>query len=392
MKKIVALLISSMAFAQTVTKSILLLPDTGQTTSYTTTFGEDNDYDINSSLFVNNGDGTITDLITGLIWQQIDGGEMTFENAIEYCNSLTLAGYTDWRLPSPLEAFTISNLQNVNPAQNTMFFTPSLADYWWTDTFQVVDTSKVWVTNAGGGIGNHPKNETISAGGNKKIHVRAVRTDTPIQVILNRFLDNGDGTITDNLTQLIWQKVPNLNSLTWEQALQYSENLSLAGQIDWRLPNIKEIQSLTDYDQINPSINSLVFNGIGIHNYWSSTTLKPNPSNPLSAWIWNTQFGITTYEVKTNLNYVLCVRGIPTLGVHSLEPNVDSIQVFPNPFTSKIVINSSKKNVNCRLFSITGQLIYSGFSIEKEDFTALKKGKYLLIIDGYSTPFSLIKA
>jgi hypothetical protein len=140
--------------AQSILKTMQLLPDTGQVGNYTATFGEDNDYSINTLSYQINGDGTVTDLVTGLMWQQTDGGEMTIENAIAYCNSLTLGGYTDWRLPSPMESFSILNEQNVNPAISTNYFTLTAADYWWTNLFQFGDNSKVWVTNGGGGIGN----------------------------------------------------------------------------------------------------------------------------------------------------------------------------------------------------------------------------------------------
>ena len=58
------------------------LPDTGQTTTYTTTSGEDADFIINPPSFTLNGDGPVTDNNTGLMWQQTDGGEMTWEQAI----------------------------------------------------------------------------------------------------------------------------------------------------------------------------------------------------------------------------------------------------------------------------------------------------------------------
>ena len=82
MKKVVLFLICSInVFAQTV-KTMKRLPDTGQSASYTSTFGEDNDYNFNSPFFINNNNGTITDTITSLQWQQTDGGEMKIENAI----------------------------------------------------------------------------------------------------------------------------------------------------------------------------------------------------------------------------------------------------------------------------------------------------------------------
>ena len=91
--------LQQITFSQSISKTMLRLPDTGETTSYTSTFGEDNDYTINAPFFIDNGDGTVTDTITGLMWQKSDGGEMTIENARTYCSTLTLAGYSDWRLP-----------------------------------------------------------------------------------------------------------------------------------------------------------------------------------------------------------------------------------------------------------------------------------------------------
>ncbi|WP_395061856.1 DUF1566 domain-containing protein [Flavobacterium sp.] len=316
-KSIIFILITTFSFAQSVTKTMNLLPDSGQNISYTSTFGEDNDYTINAPSFTNNSNGTITDTVTGLMWQQVDGGEMTIENAFIYADNLVLGGFSDWRLPSPMESFSILNHQNNNPAMNTTFFTASTAEYWWTNTYQTGDNTKVWCTNAGGGIGNHPKSETISAGGIKKFHVRVVRNNSIPTTIPNHFTDNGNGTITDNLTQLIWQKAPNIAVLTWENALAYAENLSLASATDWRLPNIKELQSLNDESVTNPSANTTFFPTIGVHNYWSSTSL---PNQTTKSWYWNTQFGITTYDTKTNSNYVLCVRGNPaTLALNSLD-------------------------------------------------------------------------
>lgn len=360
MNKIAFLLLSTISLAQSVTKSILLLPDTGQTTSYTTTFGEDHDYSINVPSFTNNGNGTITDNVTNLMWQQTDGGEMTIENAITYCNSLSLGGYSGWRLPTPMEAMSILNLQKNNPSMDIVYFPSTGAEYWWTNTFQVGDNTKVWCTNSGGGIGNKPKTETISAGGTKSYHARAVRNITTPLVLPNHFTDNGDGTITDNVTQLVWQKVPNVNLFNWEQAITYAEGLTLANATDWRLPNIKELQSLNIESNSNPSVNTTYFSTIGIQNYWSSTTLLPNPNNLTSAWYWNTQFGITTYDNKTNSNYVICVRGNPVLGSSdfSMENN---IQIYPNPASNYVLLNFPKvlNLVQIEITDTSGKIVFS---------------------------------
>ncbi|MBC7523306.1 MAG: DUF1566 domain-containing protein [Flavobacterium sp.] len=381
-KSIIFILTTTFSFAQSVTKTMNLIPDTGQNISYTTTFGEDNDYTINAPSYTNNNNGTITDNITGLMWQQVDGGEMTIENAFIYADNLVLGGFSDWLLPSPMESFSILNHQNNNPAMNTTFFMVSDAEYWWTNSYQAGDNTKVWCTNAGGGIGNKPKSETISAGGIKKYHVRAVRNNSIATTIANHYTDNGNGTITDNLTQLVWQKVPNTTVLTWENALVYAETLSLASATDWRLPNIKELQSLNDESVTNPSANTTFFPTIGVHNYWSSTSL---PNQTSKSWYWNTQFGITTYDIKTNTNYVICVRGNPTtltLNNFDLKPN---IMAFPNPFSSKITIENALGNETYQLYNEIGQQVFTGKNIEKEDFSGLQKGIYFLEITGKTT-------
>jgi hypothetical protein len=69
------------------------LPDTSQAISTTTTFGEDSDYTTapaaNPQSFTDNGDGTITDNVTGLMWQKADAGEMTWENAVNNADTLS---------------------------------------------------------------------------------------------------------------------------------------------------------------------------------------------------------------------------------------------------------------------------------------------------------------
>lgn len=394
MKKIATLvtfaLINHALLAQSVKKSMLRLPDTGEKMSYTSTFGEDNDYTINTPFFVDNGNGTLTDTVTGLMWQKADGGEMTIEKAINYCDTLSIAGYSDWRLPNAHEAYSILNHQYANPSLDVSFFTTSAAEYWWTSDQQCNDSTKIWCTNAGGGIGNHPKAETISAGGTKKFHARAVRDMSTPNLIPNHFTNNGNGTITDNLTNLIWQQVVSNDSLTWEAALGYADTLSLAGYSDWRLPNIKEIESINDEKIYNPSINTSFFSNIGIKNFWSSTTL---PNQTTKAWYLDTHFGITTYQTKLTKLSVLLVRGEGNISTS--VPNIktqESIHVYPNPFSNKLHIANAKGQEQFELFNILGDCIYSGNNIEKQDYSTLTKGVYILKITGQNiTYLKLIK-
>lgn len=378
-----SVILSLDASAQVFIQTMLRLPDTGQTASYSFTFGEDNDYTIHAPSFLLNGNGTVTDTVTSLMWQQSDGGELTVENAIAYCDSLSLGGFTNWRLPNAHEAFSILNHQHSNPAMDPAFFTPTNAEYWWTNDRQSNDTTKIWVTNAGGGIGNHPKAETISAGGTKKFHVKAVRDVAAPLSISAHYTDNGDSTITDHATNLMWLTFPVSGSLTWENAIAYSENLILASYTDWRLPNIKELQSLNDESVVSPSVNATYFGALGIKKFWSSTTL---PNQTSKAWYWDNQVGIVTYDLKTNVNSVLCVRSIQSIATAASnmfnEHRIPS--VYPNPFTNRIYVSNGDDIKQVQLSDCFGRILYKGLHSETHDFSALPSGLYFLRISGKS--------
>jgi len=120
------------------------------------------------------------------------------------------------------------------------------------------------------------------------------------------FSDPGDGTIKDNHTGLVWQKVQSPQTMTWEEALTYASGLTLAGKNDWRLPNIKELQSLNDEKLIKPSFPKTFFPNVSSGNYWSSTTQLGSSSR---AWDLNVDYGIVSYNEKTLKQNVILVRG-----------------------------------------------------------------------------------
>ena len=371
--------IQTMALSQSVYRTLKKLPDTGQNLSYTNTFGEDNDYAINPpNLKISNGT-MVYDSVTTLLWQLSDGGEMTFDQAITYCDTLTLGGFTDWRLPLPSEAFSILNHQNPNPAVDIKIFPKTGAEYWYTSAVQANDPSKTWVTNAGGGIGNHPKTETISAGGTKKFHARAVRSTTPDVFIANRFVDNGDGTVTDQLTDLMWVKSPGSTASSWEDAILLSEYNTTGGHTDWRLPNIKEIRSLNDETRTQPSVSTTAFPGIAQSKFWSSTTL-PNQSS--KAWYYDNQFGITTYDVKSATHLVWMVRSANnTASMHPVEKNQPTgFRIFPNPTDHILTIQNDIIITMVEISTPLGQEITKIYNTNKINTSALPTGQYVLTV------------
>lgn len=279
-------------------------PDTGQTGHFGTGFGEDSDYTINPPSYTANGDGTVNDRITGLQWQQVDGGEKTWDGAVSYCDSLQLAGRDDWRLPRLPELFSINHLNTVNPALDGSF-TRTTAEYWWSATLRSDDSARAWATNAGGGAGPHPKSETISAGGTKRFHVRCVREAGPPLSLATYLDDNRNGTVTDQRTSLVWQQ-PEITDRTWEEAIRYCEDLVLAGAGDWRLPSLREIRSINDESRVRPSIETTLFPGTTAAPFWSSTTLVNQTAR---AWTVDFTFGIASYNTKTDRLRLRCVRG-----------------------------------------------------------------------------------
>src|SRR3989339_1091426 len=121
------------------------------------------------------------------------------------------------------------------------------------------------------------------------------------------YTDNLNGTVTDNGTGLIWQQEDDNTTRTWEAAISYCEGLSLAGETDWRLPNMKELESIIDDSRNNPAIDIKAFPNTNSSNYWSSTT--PKASYTFYAWVVNFYSGSVSYygNVKTNGMYVRCV-------------------------------------------------------------------------------------
>ena len=278
-------------------KPLRKLPDTGQIGDYATPFGEDSDYSINPMSYTDNGDGTVTDNVTGLMWQkQFDIIMRKWAEALSQCEGLTLAGYTDWRLPAKKELMGIVNYRTILPAINETFFNTTSWDYW-TTTTSAGYPSLAWHVDFG--TGRVERSDKLD-----ELYVRCARGEpqpTP------NLIDNGNGTITDNVTGLIWQQSEE-DFKDWESAITYCQELSLSGYSDWRLPNIKELESMVSDTKYIPALDINYFPYARTSDYWSSTT---DLFYSLNAW--RVDFGSGTVGIlpKTFMFdvYVRCVRG-----------------------------------------------------------------------------------
>lgn len=122
-----------------------------------------------------------------------------------------------------------------------------------------------------------------------------------------RFVDNGDGTITDKLTGLMWQRVPLSTTRNWNDAIDYCSGLELAGYTDWRLPNRKELKSLVNSGQADNAawLNSQGFSNVHVGFYWSAGTCA---GNPIRAWGVHMRGGYIYCVLKYRYEYVVAVR------------------------------------------------------------------------------------
>ncbi len=118
-------------------------------------------------------------------------------------------------------------------------------------------------------------------------------------------VDNGDGTVTDTVTGLMWQKATAPGTYTWQAALDYAESLTLAGKTDWRLPDINELQTLVDDSTHSPAVYPLLRGETQSSAYWSATTYALYTN-----YAWHVYFfyGFVGNGHKSRSYYVRAVR------------------------------------------------------------------------------------
>ena len=130
-----------------------------------------------------------------------------------------------------------------------------------------------------------------------------------------RFIDNGD-TITDTATGLEWTKAD--TKATWQAGLDWCAALRTGGHAGWRMPTIRELLTLVDYERVNPAADPAL--GVQSGNYWSSSTYQYSPGN---AWLVDFYDGDTSAGTKTNSYYVRGVRA----GSRSFDHSTDDAPV-----------------------------------------------------------------
>ncbi|HET6495102.1 MAG TPA: DUF1566 domain-containing protein, partial [Thermoleophilia bacterium] len=286
-------------------------------------YGQDAQNDGNKPSYTLSDDGlTVTDNVTGLVWEQSpdtngDGtidttDKMSFAAAQEYpatLNAEKFGGYDDWRLPTIKDLYSLIQFTGTDPdvaATDTSGLTPfidGVFDFAYGDTAngeRIIDSQYVTTTQyvstvetdgellfgvnfADGRIKGYG---LTLFGKDKTFSVLCVRGNTDYGV--NAFADNGDGTITDSATGLMWSQTDSAEGMNWKAALAWVQTKNAEdylGHSDWRLPNVKELQSIVDYTRSPDTTDSAaidplfectqITNEAGETDYpfiWSGTT------------------------------------------------------------------------------------------------------------------------
>ena len=293
-------------------------------------YGQDAQYQGNQPDYTDNGDGTITDNVTGLMWQKSpdfngDGeidyfDKKTYSDALSDADSFTLAGYDDWRLPTIKELYSLfmafgtdpsgPDAQNLIPFIDTDYFPFGYGDesngereidaQYATSTIYAGDVfdgmqAMFGVNFADGRIKGYPTDSPNPNAKDMMFYVKYVRGSPDYGK--NDFVDNGNGTISDKATGLMWTKNDSQEGMNWEDALgwvQEKNEGNYLGYNDWRLPNVKELQSIVDYERSPTTTNTAAIDpmfscsqitdeggNINWPFYWTSTThVSANDNTP----------------------------------------------------------------------------------------------------------------
>lgn len=292
---------------------------TGATASYDNTgtiakpkpnepfYGQNSNHPGRTPRYRADSDGTVRDLNTGLIWQKRVIGPMSLEEARQAARRDRTGGYSDWRIPTIKELYSLIQFDTghaMGQKANSFFIDTRYFDQplgypreidaqIWSCTPCKSPTmhgeqSVFGVNFIDGRIKSYALMNPRKRAEPAQHYFRLVRGNRKYG--RNRFTDNGDGTVTDHATGLMWLQRDSGRGMDWASALQWAEELNFAGHSDWRLPDIKELQSLVDYSRSPETTGSAaidpVFHCTNIAPasqaaefgyYWSSTTHLDGP-------------------------------------------------------------------------------------------------------------------
>ena len=253
------------------------------------------------------GGDSVHDNVTCLDWQKTaPTGTYAWDQAIAYCDGLTLAGHDDWRLPTRIELTSVVDYTQ-SPAIDRGSFPSAPGGFHKTASDWILTIRQTgagagrdfaWAFNVSDGIvSNAYSKATASA-------LRCVRgggqgeaPSEPAVAPPNQYTVIASGEVMDNYTGLVWQQGNSSVTMTFAEAGSYCTSLGLNGHT-WRLPSIRELATLVDEAQVAPSINRTMFPNTqyGARSndwYWASHLARGNTQ---AAWALNFDDGFTGFN------------------------------------------------------------------------------------------------
>jgi hypothetical protein len=311
----------------------VIIPQTGQTTSY----ADDDDGDLEegaawpSTRFLDNGNQTVTDTLTGLMWMKTPTtiASATWDTAYNLIEAYNNSTSGNWRLPNRRELLSLVDFSLYDQAvtESPYFSIQSTGTTYWTSTYDSATTTNAWCIDISSGTASVDSRATAyrvwavcddyGAATAEVARTGQVATlsdyddgyyDNGVIWPSTRFEDNGDGTVTDIQTGLMWVKdATSVGDDDWESVVSAAAALSTGDHTDWRLPNVRELESLLDMSQDSPCLPSAhAFTNVGTGNiYWTSTTYAGATG---MAWCIDLTDGAILTAAKTTAHYVLPVR------------------------------------------------------------------------------------
>jgi hypothetical protein len=260
-------------------------------------FGQDGSYRINVPTYTKS-QTTLKDSITGLVWQlnpeQVGKSQA---DAVAYCDALSLAGQTDWRLPTRLEYVTVLDEGLGSGTAMPPGFPVETQGAQWTASATGVDSGQFFTMN------DQVGGWTVAVA-DTQLPARCVRGPS-----LSGALTVDADVVTDSMTGLAWQ-VTNLDDtlVTWQEALDYCETLSQDAKDDWRLPSIKELATLVDETATEAPVVAAAFGSSASAQLWSSTP-APTFGSERFAFTLETGFGSSpSLKMTDSAASARCVR------------------------------------------------------------------------------------
>jgi hypothetical protein len=274
-------------------------------------------------MLIDNGDDTITDGVTGLMWQRT--APITFYNRAEaaaHCQRLRTGAHADWRVPSAIEMASIINFDRFSSSIDTVAFPDSPLD---PGSDPRVPTAYFGTTTVTGNAGwlasfvyGNVTLDTTSL--DRGAYIRCVRgaTAPTVDTSAGRYDLSITGTARDVKTGLIWQRMaPTTGRRKLPDAKTYCATGTGLPGTGWRLPTVKELMTLIDFTKATGfRIDETVFNvptdiGDRYGVMWSMTAVAGIPSFAQftsGTWSVYTDPGVNSYIDATGSSYVRCVR------------------------------------------------------------------------------------